>query len=304
MKGISEIKHVGITVSDMDASKKFYRDNFRFETIADLRFTAYADGFFGEGPDSREFYNVPEGSVCDVAMLQRPEGGFILELFRFDPFETAENPPWARPGFIKISFETDTFKEVYDRVQKAGTELCLRPSLRLANNATWAFVRDPDGNLVEFFDNDRGTIGISVHDLNASIRFYCENFGFEQVESDTFKAYEDGFFGESPDSRDLYAVPEGTICRLAVLRSPKGGPEMELFEFEAQKPREFLPWFRTGYTHIAFDSDRFTEVYESLKAKGAEFCMRPGLRLADNAKWVFLRDPDGNMIEICGFDPD
>jgi catechol 2,3-dioxygenase-like lactoylglutathione lyase family enzyme len=141
-------------------------------------------------------------------------------------------------------------------------------------------------------------IALTVADIERSVEFYHKNFGFEKVIDLHFTAYESGFFSECPDGRGLYNVPEGTECALVVMEQSGQPVSLEIFQFIPQKPEERIPWDRPGYTHIAFESKDFDGLIARLKAAGVEFCMRVGIREADNAKWVFIRDPDGNMIEI------
>ena len=147
-------------------------------------------------------------------------------------------------------------------------------------------------------------VGMTVTDIPTMVEWYRTNFGFEVMFQTTFTAYKDGFFGEAEDSPKFYNVPEGTTCDIAMVQQPEGGPVLEFFQFQANEEREFVPWVKPGLNHIAFDTNDFTHLYERLVANNCEFAMRPGLRLMDNAKWVFLRDPDGNMIELCGHDPE
>ena len=48
MKDVSEIKHVGMTVTDIPTMIEWYKTNFGFEVTFQTTFTAYKDGFFGE----------------------------------------------------------------------------------------------------------------------------------------------------------------------------------------------------------------------------------------------------------------
>ena len=155
--------------------------------------------------------------------------------------------------------------------------------------------------------NDVGSIShiaLTVRDINRSTAFYERNFGFKRCAAMLFTAYVDGFFGESEDSPELYGVPEGSICHLTILAPPGIGPCIELFQFVPQKPSEAVLWDRPGMTHFSFESRRFDELIRRLQDNGVKFCMRPGTRLADGLKWIFIRDPDGNMIEILGSNED
>jgi catechol 2,3-dioxygenase-like lactoylglutathione lyase family enzyme len=144
-------------------------------------------------------------------------------------------------------------------------------------------------------------VAITVSDIERSLKFYQENFGFEIYLRAEFTAYKDGFFAETPYARSLYQVPEGTKCPLVIMTNPDGGASLEMFQFTPQKAPERVPWDRVGITHFAFTTTRFTEVYNELKGKGVEFCMEPSVRESDQYKWAFMRDPDGNLIELGGY---
>ena len=132
-------------------------------------------------------------------------------------------------------------------------------------------------------------IGITVSDIERSIAFYEQNFGFKLVGRTEF---DEAFFAAAPT---LYGL-EDTTCPLAILAAP-GGVQLELFQFVPQLEKEHVPWNRVGITHIALATDNVLEMCPQLRANGVTFCMEP-LQRPDGGYWVFLRDPDGNMIEL------
>jgi catechol 2,3-dioxygenase-like lactoylglutathione lyase family enzyme len=147
------------------------------------------------------------------------------------------------------------------------------------------------------------SVAITVSDIERSIEWYSRNFGLEVYMRDKFTAYKDGFFGETPYAPSLYQVPEGTTCSIAILNNPDGGAAVEIFQFTPQKDAERVPWDRVGITHFGFTTNNFTELYNKLVANGVDFCMEPSVREFDQFKWAFMRDPDGNLVELGGYDP-
>jgi len=145
-------------------------------------------------------------------------------------------------------------------------------------------------------------VALTVADLERSIEFYEKNFNYHRTPEILFTAYENGFFAESDDSREVYKVEEGSTCRVVFLESDTGSMSLELFQFDPLLTQEIAPWNRQGITHFSFETEHFTELYQRLLANGVEFMMRPGTRVADGLRWCFLRDPDGNMIELLGHD--
>ena len=144
-------------------------------------------------------------------------------------------------------------------------------------------------------------IGITVSDLDRAVKFYEEGLRFRKTDEFLFTAYKDGFFGESAQARTLYGVAEGSTCRLAMMVPESGDTVLELFCFSDRQPKRERCWTVPSYTHFCVRTDAFTAVCERLKAAGATFLMEPGTQ-PGGAYWVFLTDPEGNMIEVCGND--
>lgn len=135
-------------------------------------------------------------------------------------------------------------------------------------------------------------IGITVADLERSVQFYCDNFGFTYLRGAHFA----GSFFEKNFS--LYQLPPETIkCRTAILESPNKGVQLELFLFSEMLENKPVPWNRNGITHFAVTTNDVESLVEQMKKNNVEFCMEPGIR-PDNGRWVFVKDPDGNLIEI------
>lgn len=136
-------------------------------------------------------------------------------------------------------------------------------------------------------------IGLTVSDIDRTVAFYSKYFGFETVFSGQFP---DGFFDAKPT---LYRLEPGAGSKIAIIRSPDG-VEMELFQFLSQTP--FVPqeWNTPSYHHICLKVDDVNAKYKEMLADGVEFYFEPDYKgdPANNEFWVFLKDPDGNMIEL------
>lgn len=131
-------------------------------------------------------------------------------------------------------------------------------------------------------------VGVTVSNFEKAVRWYHEIFGcyliselhldVEQVEN----LYE------------LYGLKDTSI-RIGFLRFPKGGV-IEIFEFSPTLEKVKIQWNRPGLTHVALDVKNIHKVYKSLKTKGVHFFSEP--QRNNGSDWVFLKDPDGNLIEI------
>mgnify|MGYP001123425073 CR=1 FL=1 len=136
-------------------------------------------------------------------------------------------------------------------------------------------------------------IGLTVSDIDKTIDFYQKHFGFELERKDVFPPE---FIGAVPQ---LYRQKEGTYSDFAFLKSPNG-IVLELFQFSTNEPAEEPVWNKPGYHHISIKVDDIHETYKKMSADGVEFFFEPKVKgdSEELAHWVFLKDPDGNMIEL------
>lgn len=131
-------------------------------------------------------------------------------------------------------------------------------------------------------------VGISVADLDRSIRFYREAFGLEVIERCAF-------------SGELYQkilALSGARGRVALLRN--GNLQLELFEFAApqgvRRPEE-RSVAELGISHFCVDTSDIESEYVRLQGCGASFHCPP-LDFDGRAKATYGRDPDGNVFEL------
>jgi len=136
-------------------------------------------------------------------------------------------------------------------------------------------------------------VGLTVSDIDRSVEFYKRYFGFE-VE---FKGqFPDGFFDDKPT---LYRLKKGAGSRIALITSPDG-VTMELFQFFDQTPFKASEWNTPGYHHICLKVEDVNAKYQEMQAEGVEFYFAPDYKgePENNELWTFLKDPDGNLIEL------
>ena len=128
--------HVGLVVTDMARTRRFYEGL--------LGFTYWWE------------FDVPDDLASPVLRVPPPMGmtavylirdGFVLELMQFGA-QGAQAPRRERvmnePGLTHVSIATDDFEGVLGRVAEYGGEV-----LDDTKNDIVAFIRDPDGQLIE-----------------------------------------------------------------------------------------------------------------------------------------------------------
>ena len=123
-------------------------------------------------------------------------------------------------------------------------------------------------------------VGISVGNLEESVKWYVEKLGFELVQ---------------PLNRD----PDASMN---IARIRKGDFNIELFEIEGAEP---LPEYRRdpsadlrvhGLAHFAFRVENALEFQAELEAKGVEVVMRASADGRSN--FFFVSDNSGNTFEF------
>lgn len=124
-------------------------------------------------------------------------------------------------------------------------------------------------------------VAISVSDLDISIRFYQEIFGFRLIKR---------FYIEALKAETCFIEKNGLV--------------IELFSFKDFDPlpeyrKDLLTDLKTlGVKHFAFRTENIDEIYNYLKnSKNAEFAtnIRKG---GSGLRYFFIKDPDGILVEI------
>jgi lactoylglutathione lyase len=132
----SVFNHVGLCVTDLARSRRFYEELLGFEFQREIR-----------PPDdaSARLLRLPAPLGMTACYLERD--GFVLELLHFAGDGAAALPrrdrPVNEPGLTHISVSCDV-ADVCARIAEFGGEILPETDIQLA-----VFVRDPDGQLVE-----------------------------------------------------------------------------------------------------------------------------------------------------------
>jgi catechol 2,3-dioxygenase-like lactoylglutathione lyase family enzyme len=87
---------------------------------------------------------------------------------------------------------------------------------------------------------------------------------------------------------------------MGFMRAP-GGAVVELFEFAPAAKTAGPVWNAPGLTHLALDVAGVAAWTTRLKAEGLSFVTEP--QRTEGVDWVFLRDPDGNLVELIDLGP-
>lgn len=131
-------------------------------------------------------------------------------------------------------------------------------------------------------------VGITVADFNRAVKFYWEVFGCPLVGvSDAPEERVKAFFGVDA---------EHPTCKIGWIRVP-GGAVIEIFEFRPDQAPAGVAWNQVGLTHLCFDVRNIRRWYDHLEARGVEM-VSPVERSPHGHTLFFVKDPDGNLIEL------
>ncbi|HEX7135381.1 MAG TPA: VOC family protein [Iamia sp.] len=132
----TRVNHVGLCVTDLDRSRRFYEEVLGFTVVREL--------------------TVPDGPASTLLRVATPVGltavylerdGFVLELLHFERDGNA--PPRERsftePGLTHLSFTVDDLAATGTLAAAAGGEVLADTDV----GGLAVMIRDPDGQLLE-----------------------------------------------------------------------------------------------------------------------------------------------------------
>ncbi|WP_326948978.1 VOC family protein [Amycolatopsis sp. NBC_01307] len=125
-------------------------------------------------------------------------------------------------------------------------------------------------------------VSVSVADLDAQRRWYAGALGFTEVVEE-------------------FEVPEAGV-RTAVLQTP-GGVRIELIaragSARAETFTDPMDVLRAqGYGHWALEVDDLDDAFAGLTSAGAEPVWPPADAVRPGARFGYVKDPEGNLIEL------
>ena len=126
----------------------------------------------------------------------------------------------------------------------------------------------------------------TVADLERTTEFY-ERLGFEP-----FKDY----VSAGPDAEEGTGTP-GAEIEIQWLRHPEGEAMLELLRYRDQTAGTAAHNSAVGAAHLCLCVGDVASEHQRLEGEGVEFVSPPH---ADEfgVRWVYMRDPDGNVVEL------
>jgi catechol 2,3-dioxygenase-like lactoylglutathione lyase family enzyme len=130
-------------------------------------------------------------------------------------------------------------------------------------------------------------VSFTVADLDRSVAFFGR-FGLTPLKS---------YRSEGPDADEGTATANASMD-ITWLRLPHTeAPMLELIRYRNYPAGRSALNSRVGAAHMCFEVDDVHGAYTALRGEGVEFLSEPHTDAA-GTQWVYMRDPDGNVVEL------
>jgi len=141
--------HVGLNVSDLARSKRFYQQVFGFEVLAESK------------EPGREYAFLTQGEKIVLTLWQQSSGSFAKD----------------RPGLHHLSFQVDSVDQVWDaerRLRDLGAVIHHHGIVphRESAESGGLFFEDPDGIRLEIFTAAGVSEGVAPHGAAPTCGFF------------------------------------------------------------------------------------------------------------------------------------
>ena len=136
---IKDVRHVGIVVSDMEKSLKFYRDLLGLK----IKSLVNEEGEFLDNMLAHK--NVKN----KVAKLVTEQGNALVELIDSRSYGNKKDRDFFTIGASHFAFTVDDLEKTYDYLVKNGVKFTAPPQQTPDGFAKVTFCEDPDGTPIE-----------------------------------------------------------------------------------------------------------------------------------------------------------
>ncbi|MEW6442229.1 MAG: VOC family protein [bacterium] len=303
------LQHVGMGVSDARASYGFYRERLGF----DLKLVDW------QGRSEELVPFIGELAEVRIIMALNPLKRGAVELVKLVSTPSHRNRDrWGDIGYLASGYRATNLAALAREWEKLGIAFEVPvQSIRLADGRRreFAFLRDPDANLVELVDSTPDTpcrpavtgltqVTIGVRNLDRALVFYRDVIGYDKVlyeASGRASAFDpllrgqvnqrEVLLGRSTSLEGPFVVPGGGTLRL-----------VQALEYEGRDLSEGRPWGDPGFQmESGFEVPNIRSAVEQLKASKQEI-FRPATHMnmgsGSRGYFAYVKDPDGNLVEF------
>ncbi|GIZ36579.1 hypothetical protein CKM354_000004900 [Cercospora kikuchii] len=151
-------QHLAIRVSDIERSTRFYVETFKAKRVL--------NHYLNDKQFTQLLFNLEDTEYL-IGYIELPDG-FGLELFQFmpDAYPTI-GVPQAQASFMHFAIAVDDVAATLARAVAAGGKSFAPPAgWAPSDPAKYAYLRDPDGNIIELNDTTWSRILTSAIELH------------------------------------------------------------------------------------------------------------------------------------------
>lgn len=299
-EAIRGVQHIGMTVSDIDATLAFYQAAVPYELVE--RQTVPASTLPLEILTKR-------GGVIEIALIRTPT--VFLRLYDIDPAAPAapERRSVIGPGYTHICFQSPSTAPKYDRFKALGLDILSRgegPVDLGGYGVTYAYGFDPDGTMIEMEQLAPEVIAASgelgrKRTQHAAWVTHVANVVGDKAEMIAFYSTVLGYGPRReipPTRRDTFdAVVDIDDIIIEASWFDVGNLELEFWHYVQPKTpleRTARTLDQMGYNSIVFEVTDLEGTVARLEAEGVQFA---GEAFSLGGFTIrFARDPEGNLL--------
>ena len=139
------LRHIGITVTDLDVSLAFYRDMLGFQVYKEMQ---------EQGEYIDKFSQLSGVNVKTVKMKEMHDG--CIELLKYDshpkPNDLNKKNQVINIGCSHVAFTIQDLDALCEKLKENGIFFHCSPTKTPDGYAKVAFCRDPDGTIIELVE--------------------------------------------------------------------------------------------------------------------------------------------------------
>jgi len=307
-KNISGIQQVGIGVSDVQKSWKWYREKLGM----DIR-------IFEEKAVAEYMLHYTEGKVRNryAALAINMEGGGGFEIWQhldFTPRVPAFDIKLGNTGIFICKMKCRDIRRAWEGHKKMDVNL-LGPVTNDPQNHLHYYLTDPYNNIFEVVEEsdcfieqkslNGGVAGVvaGVSDIDKSMKVYSDILQYTEVVYDKTGVFED--FKGLPGGNEKY---RRVLLKHKLRKGPfsklYGPTQIELVQAIDRQPKSIFQgriWGELGFIHLCFDVSGLNDIKKECTAKGFPFTVDSGDHFdmgTAAGSFAYISDPDGTPIEF------
>lgn len=140
-----KLRHVGITVTNIEKSINFYKSFFGFSTVKDMD---------EEGEHIDKFSGLKDINVRTVKMVDGYDG--LIELLHYRSHPKTKDENLSRDitdiGCSHFALTVEGLPKLYEQMKQQGVTVLCEPQRSPDGQVLLTFCKDPDGTLIELVE--------------------------------------------------------------------------------------------------------------------------------------------------------